>query len=109
MNPLFSSAYKGYASALGLLGSRVEAAETRRTLLQLEPGFTVRRATSRSPLLRPQDLERYAEGLRLAGLPEGDDRHSPLAGNSDIDLVSEPPHSPVALRDSPRTVGRMPL
>ena len=108
MNPLFSSAYKGYASALGLLGSQAEAAEARRTLLQLEPGLTVRHATSRSPLLRPQDLERYADGLRLAGLSEGDERDSPRAENSDIDLVSEPPHSPAVLRDAPRTGGRMP-
>jgi hypothetical protein len=40
-------------------------------LLNLEPGFNVADAIRRSPMSLPPDIERYAEGLRLAGLPEG--------------------------------------
>ncbi|HEY1411421.1 MAG TPA: BTAD domain-containing putative transcriptional regulator, partial [Rhodopila sp.] len=98
LNPLFSSAYKGYLSALGQMDRTREAAEVRRRLLLLEPGFSVREATARSPLVRPEDIARYAEGLRRAGLPE--ERrpvatHPPRlsATNSVIDLIPGPPHS----------------
>jgi TolB-like protein/tetratricopeptide (TPR) repeat protein len=70
LNPWFSSAYKGHLSALGHLGREVEIAAVRARLLDLEPGFTVESAVSRSPLVRHDDLDRYAEGLRRAGLPE---------------------------------------
>ena len=70
INPYFSSAYKGYLSALGQLDRPREAAEVLHRLLTLEPGFSVREAVDRSPLSRPDDLARYAEGLRRAGLPE---------------------------------------
>jgi hypothetical protein len=43
----------------------------RERLLELEPQFSVRDAVARSPLQREEDLERYADGLRLAGVPEG--------------------------------------
>jgi hypothetical protein len=39
-------------------------------LLKLEPEFTVRDAIRRSPMSLPEDIERYAAGLRRAGLPE---------------------------------------
>ncbi len=70
LHPGLSSTYKGLLAALGHLGARREAAQVRKTLLALEPGFSVGTALSRSPLLRPEDQERYAEGLRLAGVSE---------------------------------------
>ena len=70
LNPGFSSAYKGLLAALGHLGARREAAEARKTLLTLEPGFSVETAVARSPMLLQTDRDRYAEGLRLAGIPE---------------------------------------
>ncbi len=70
LNPWFSSAYKGHLSALGHLDRGRETAVILARLLELEPLFTVEAAISRSPLARPEDLERYAEGLRRAGLPE---------------------------------------
>ena len=70
LNPGFSSAYKGCIAALGHLGRNDEAAELRTKLLALEPRFTVRDAADRSPMRRGEDLERYAEGLRRAGLPQ---------------------------------------
>jgi hypothetical protein len=39
-------------------------------LLELEPGFSVKRALERSPMARLADQKLYAEGLRRAGLPE---------------------------------------
>jgi hypothetical protein len=58
-------------AALGYLGLASEAAPLRERLLELEPQFSVRDAVARSPLQREEDLERYADGLRLAGVPEG--------------------------------------
>jgi len=70
LNPWFSSAYKGYLAALGHMDRPREAAAALRRLLDLEPGFSVQEAVLRSPLSLPEDIARYAEGLRRAGLPE---------------------------------------
>jgi DNA-binding SARP family transcriptional activator len=68
--PGFTANWKLYLSTLGHLGRTKEAESALKHLLELEPGFTVRSAVERSPLLRPEDLAIYAEGLRLAGLEE---------------------------------------
>jgi DNA-binding SARP family transcriptional activator/TolB-like protein/Flp pilus assembly protein TadD len=112
LNPLFSSAYKGYLAALGLLDRTREAAEVRRRLMELEPGFSVQEAVLRSPLSCPGDIARYAEGLRRAGLQEkGIQVTAPppvlLIEHSPIDLVGEAPHSPAASRDDPLRMGRL--
>jgi TolB-like protein/CheY-like chemotaxis protein len=65
-----SSTFKTLLAALGHLGASREAAEVRKALLALEPGFSVVSALARSPLQRAEDRKRYAEGLRLAGIPE---------------------------------------
>jgi TolB-like protein len=70
IHPGLSSTYKGLLSAVGHLGLYQEAAGLRDELLALEPGFSVQEAIHRSPLLCPADLDRYAEGLRLAGIAE---------------------------------------
>jgi signal transduction histidine kinase/TolB-like protein len=70
-HPGFSSTYKGLLASLGRLGLAGEAAPLRERLLELEPQFSVRDAVARSPLQLEEDLERYADGLRLAGIPEG--------------------------------------
>lgn len=70
LNPWFSSSYKGHLAALGFLGRDQEAANVLARLRELEPGFSVRGAIERSPMTNPDDLARYAEGLRRAGLPE---------------------------------------
>jgi tetratricopeptide (TPR) repeat protein len=71
MNPSFSATYKPYLAALGHLGRTQEAAVVRRRLLTIEPDFTVERFIATSPLERESDRDHYAEGLRLAGVPEG--------------------------------------
>jgi tetratricopeptide (TPR) repeat protein len=68
LNPFLSSTYKGLLSALGHLGRDREANETRRRLLQLEPGFDLEQAAARSPLLRPTDITLYVQGLHRGGL-----------------------------------------
>ncbi len=70
LNPGFSSSYKIYLSALGHLGRNEDATDVRTRLLALEGDFSVSGAIARSPLTRGEDLALYAEGLRLAGLPE---------------------------------------
>ncbi len=99
INPLFSSAYKGYLSALGRMGRQRASGAMLRRLLALEPGFSVRQAILRSPLTRPEDVVQYAEGLRRAGLSENggifdDDPQRLTIRHSAIDLVPEAPHSP---------------
>ncbi|WP_428483459.1 ATP-binding protein [Rhodopila sp.] len=70
VHPGFSSTYKGLLAALGQLHATREATPLRDELLRLEPAFSLREAAARSPLLQQQDLRRYVEGLRLAGVPE---------------------------------------
>jgi nitrogen-specific signal transduction histidine kinase/TolB-like protein/FixJ family two-component response regulator len=75
-HPGFSSTYKGLLAVVGQLGLTGEAAVLREELLAIEPHFSVQEAMKRSPLLRREDLDRYAEGLRLAGVPERSERAS---------------------------------
>ncbi len=97
-NPLFSSAYKGYVAALGLMDRGAEARELVDRLLVLEPGFSIEGAVLRSPLTRKEDIARYADGLRRAGLPEagGVVARRQLAltiEHPGIDLVADAPHN----------------
>jgi DNA-binding SARP family transcriptional activator/TolB-like protein len=69
LNPGFTSSYKGHLSALGHLGRSQEAGRIRESLLVLEPDFTLRQARARSPMQVEADLDRYVEGLCLAGVP----------------------------------------
>jgi adenylate cyclase len=57
-------------SVLAHAGSIDEARNLASRLCALVPGTTISKNSSQSPLRRPQDIERMAEGLRLAGIPE---------------------------------------
>jgi hypothetical protein len=70
LNPGCSSTYKGYLATLGHLCHEQEAIRGMTRLLRLEPGFSIKSATERSPMMRCDDLALYAEGLRRAGLRE---------------------------------------
>jgi TolB-like protein len=66
-----------YLPALGVLAAskalagRLEEAEmARRRLLELYPTIRLSDSKDRLPFRRPEDLARYEEGLRKAGLPE---------------------------------------
>lgn len=70
LHPGISAHYKPTLAALGHLGHAEEAARLRAKLLEIEPGFTVAGFLAASPFARAADRERFAEGLRLAGVPE---------------------------------------
>lgn len=72
MNPSLSAGFKPYLAALGHLGRRQEASIALRRLLAIEPDFTVQRFLATAPFARERDREDYAQGLRLAGVPESD-------------------------------------
>jgi TolB-like protein len=69
-HPGLSSTHKLLLAALGHLGAGRQIAAVRKALLALEPHFSIRAAGARSPLVRPEDLSCYLQGLRLAGIPE---------------------------------------
>ena len=70
MNPAFSSSCKPYLAALGHLGQLQEAAVVLRRLLAIDPGFTIENYLKASPFVRESDRDHFAQGLRLAGVPE---------------------------------------
>jgi TolB-like protein/class 3 adenylate cyclase/Tfp pilus assembly protein PilF len=62
------------AAALARLGALDEAKAAARAALALDPGFTIRRMRNSVPSDNPTYLaarERFYEGMRLAGVPEG--------------------------------------
>ena len=65
----YRNAYKPLIAALGHLGRREEAAPYVEKLLSLEPNFTVEKFGRVYPFRRPQDRDRYMQGLLLAGVP----------------------------------------
>jgi TolB-like protein/Tfp pilus assembly protein PilF len=66
----YLAAYVNLTSALGELGWLDEAREAARDVLQQEPDFTIKAYTAGLSYRNPSDLERIADGLRQAGLPE---------------------------------------
>jgi tetratricopeptide (TPR) repeat protein len=69
-NPEFSASFKALLSTLGYCDDAETRANILAQLLSLEPGFTVTEALARSPLYRPVDRERFADGLLRGGLPK---------------------------------------
>ncbi len=65
----FSSGSKAHLAALGHLGLREEAAMVRTRLLVQQPQFTVSGFVANTPLTLQEHISHYAEGLRLAGVP----------------------------------------
>ncbi len=72
LSPGFAAGLRHYLAALGHQGYDGEAWLVREKLAALDPAFTVQRFLDHSPFERAQDTEHYAEGLRRAGVPEGD-------------------------------------
>ena len=70
-NRLHASTYRVLAIAQALSGQIDEAKDAVGQLLKLEPGFTVERFLARSPGADYDIGQRFAEALRLAGLPAG--------------------------------------
>ena len=59
-----------YISILGLLDRIDDAEWESEEVLTVLPDFTIAAEENRVRFVRPEDRERYAEGLRKAGLPE---------------------------------------
>ena len=70
-NPQFINGYKPLIASLGHLGEIEEARTYIDKVLALEPNFTVKRFGESYPFKNPVDRDRYCDGLRLAGVPEG--------------------------------------
>ncbi|MDE2575664.1 MAG: hypothetical protein KGL55_10185 [Rhodospirillales bacterium] len=70
LNPALTSTYKLLLAALGQLGRLEEAAPLRAQLLAMAPGLRLADAVARTAPLRPEDMQIYENGLRLAGLPD---------------------------------------
>jgi len=70
-NPDFVNGYKPLIASLGHLGRRDEAQPYIQKLLSLEPNFTIKLFAEVYPIQKEIDRDRYIEGLRLAGVPEG--------------------------------------
>ena len=69
-NPGFISGHRGLAAAYAYLG-RIEDAEWEaEEILVLQPDFSLRQEKASNAFKREEDMERYIEGLRMAGLPE---------------------------------------
>jgi TolB-like protein len=69
-NPRFAGAHRALTASLSMAGREDEARSALGGLLEQIPGLTVRATRQQVPLKRPSDLNRYCQGLSLAGLPE---------------------------------------
>jgi len=68
--PTFLAAHRMVAVNSGLLGRIDEARKAASRMLKIDPQSRMSNLESHIPLKRPEDFAKYAEGLRLAGLPE---------------------------------------
>jgi TolB-like protein len=68
--PDYQLALRIFAAASALAGRQEEAQQAVKRLLQLDPALCISNLKDRYPLRRPEDLARWADGLRKAGLPE---------------------------------------
>jgi tetratricopeptide (TPR) repeat protein len=66
----YVSALRVLAASSALNDRLAQAREVMARVRQLDPDSRISTILERDPLRRPQDLERFAEGLRRAGLPE---------------------------------------
>jgi adenylate cyclase len=69
-NCRFMACHRTLAASLAISGDVKGAKDVGANVLTIDPHFRVSSFTSWYPLRRPDDLERLAAGLRLAGLPE---------------------------------------
>jgi TolB-like protein/class 3 adenylate cyclase/tetratricopeptide (TPR) repeat protein len=68
--PTYSGALLTFIASNALSGRLNDAKSAVGRLAEIDPDFTVSSFRDRLPLRRPEDLARYEEGFRLAGLPE---------------------------------------
>jgi hypothetical protein len=68
--PNFVSWHRIAAASNALAGRIEKAQKIAARLRQLDPGFRVSSVKDYLPFRRPEDLAKYEDGLRKAGLPE---------------------------------------
>jgi TolB-like protein/Tfp pilus assembly protein PilF len=68
--PTWIPALRTAAASYALAGREQDASQVMARLRQLAPGIQISRLKDLMPLRRPDDLNRFIEGLRKAGLPE---------------------------------------
>ena len=68
--PNYPTTNRVLAASYALAGHLTEAQQVMATLRQLDPVLRVSNLKDALPLRRPEDLAKFAEGLRKAGLPE---------------------------------------
>jgi len=69
-NPDYVQGIRILAASSAMDGRQEQAQKAMARLRQLEPALRVSNVRDRVPLRRPEDLLRYEEGLRRAGLPD---------------------------------------
>jgi tetratricopeptide (TPR) repeat protein len=69
-NPDYVSGIRVLAASSAMDGRQEQAQKAMARLRQIEPTLRVSNLKDRIPLRRPEDLLRYEEGLRTAGLPD---------------------------------------
>ncbi len=68
LHPKFSASFKPYLAALGHLGDRPAAADVYGKLLSLEPQFSLAAFEASAPFAKPEHMDIYLTGLKLAGV-----------------------------------------
>jgi TolB-like protein/Tfp pilus assembly protein PilF len=69
-HPNYQLALRALAAANALMGRQEEAQHAVKHLLKLDPALRISNLKDRYPLRRPEDLAKFSNGLRKAGLPE---------------------------------------
>jgi TolB-like protein len=69
-NPNYHAALRIAAASNAMMGRMQHAEKAMERLRQIDPALRIVNLTDLTPLRRPEDLARYAEALRKAGLPE---------------------------------------
>jgi TolB-like protein len=70
VRPSYVTAHRVLAASCAMAGRQEQASKAMARLRQLDPALCLSNLTESNPPRRPEDLERLAEGLRKAGLPE---------------------------------------
>jgi hypothetical protein len=68
--PNFLPTMRIVAASNAFMGRSEEARRTVARLLEADPAMSISKLKGFAPGSRPEDLARYEEGLRRAGLPE---------------------------------------
>jgi TolB-like protein/Tfp pilus assembly protein PilF len=68
LRPRFGTAWRSYAAASGMAGDLATASSAVSEALRLQPNLNLDWVERFHPIVRPEDLSRYVEGLRRAGL-----------------------------------------